>query len=251
MFLVTRVNIFVLSYLKIKGAYPVTKGLRLVIVVVLIAVAGELLLPMILSDIVAKGMMGVVGSEQVTATLTKRPALLMLGGKFDMITVNAQQAKADKLIFSEMGITLKDVQLDMGTLLSRRVVAFQSVGDVTIRGTVTQEELARYLNQTVKGVKNAVVDISSDKIKASSSFALGGFANVAVSLEGKIVSDGQKLKFVTDKFLLNNRMTGNLGGALLTEIPLVDLNKLPFHVNVRDIVMENGKVILYLDNRPH
>jgi hypothetical protein len=251
MFFVTRVNIFVLSYLKIKGAYPVTKGLRLVIVVLLIAVAGELLLPMILSDIVAKGMMGVVGSEQVTATLTKRPALLMLGGKFDMITVNAQQAKADKLIFSEMGITLKDVQLDMGTLLSRRVVAFQSVGDVTIRGTVTQEELARYLNQTVKGVKNAVVDISSDKIKASSSFALGGFANVAVSLEGKIVSDGQKLKFVTDKFLLNNRMTGNLGGALLTEIPLVDLNKLPFHVNVRDIVMENGKVILYLDNRPH
>jgi hypothetical protein len=251
MFFVSELASSCFSYLKFKGAYPVTKGLRLVIVVVLIAVAGELLLPMILSDIVAKGMMGVVGSEQVTATLTKRPALLMLGGKFDMITVNAQQAKADKLIFSEMGITLKDVQLDMGTLLSRRVVAFQSVGDVTIRGTVTQEELARYLNQTVKGVKNAVVDISSDKIKASSSFALGGFANVAVSLEGKIVSDGQKLKFVTDKFLLNNRMTGNLGGALLTEIPLVDLNKLPFHVNVRDIVMENGKVILYLDNRPH
>jgi hypothetical protein len=229
----------------------VTKGLRLVIVIVLIAAAGELLLPMILSDIVAKGMMGVVGSEQVTATLTKRPALLMLGGKFDMITINAKQAKADKLIFSEMGITLNDAQLDMGTLLSRREVAFQSVGDVTIRGTVSQEELARYLNQTVKGVKNAVVDINADKIKASSSFALGGFANVAVTLEGKIVGDGQKLKFVTDKFLLNNRMTGNLGGALLTEIPLVDLNKLPFHVNVRDIVMENGKVILYLDNRPH
>ena len=228
-----------------------TKGLRLVIVVLLIAVAGELLLPMVLSDIVAKGMMGVVGSEQVTATLTKRPALLMLGGKFDMITVNAQQAKTDKLIFSDMGITLKDAQLDMGSLLSRRAVSFQSVGDVAIRGTVTQDELARYLNQTVKGVKNAVVDINADKIKASSTFALGGFANVNVSLEGKIVGDGQKIKFVTDKFLLNNRMTGNLGGALLTEIPLVELNKLPFHVNVRDVVMENGTVILYLDNRPH
>ena len=45
--------------------------------------------------------------------------------------------------------------------------------------------------------------------------------------------------------------TGNIGGSLLTEIPLVDLNKLPFHVSVRDIVMENGKVILYLDNRSH
>jgi hypothetical protein len=228
-----------------------TKGLRLVIVVLLLLAAGELLLPKVLSDIVAKGMMGLVGSEHVTVTLTKRPALFMLGGKFDMISVNAEQAKADKLVFSDMSITLKDAQLDMGTLLSRRVVAFQSVGDVDIKATVTQEELAEYLNQTVKGVKNAVVDISTDKIKASSTFALGGFANVAVALEGKIIGDGQKIKFVTDRFLINNRMTGNIGGSLLTEIPLVDLNKLQFHVNVRDIVMENGKVNLYLDNRSH
>lgn len=228
-----------------------TKGLRLVIVILLLIVAGELLLPMVLSDIVAKGMMGLVGSEHVTATLTKRPALFMLGGKFDTITVSAEQAKADKLVFSDMSITLKDAQLDMGALLGRRTVVFQSVGDVDIRGTVKQDDLAQYLNQAVKGVKNAVVDISSDKIKASSTYALGGFANVAVSLEGKIVGDGQKIKFVTDRFLLNNRMTGNIGGALLTEIPLIDLNKLPFHVNVRDIVMENGKVILYLDNHSH
>jgi len=228
-----------------------TKGLRLMIVVLLLLVAGELLLPMVLSDIVAKSMMGLVGSEHVTATLTKRPALFMLGGKFDTITVSAEQAKADKLVFSDMNITLKDAQLDMGALISRRLVTFQSVGDVDIRATITQEELARYLNQTVKGVKNAVVDINADKIKASSTFALGGFANVAVSLEGKIIGDGQKIKFVTDRFLLNNRMAGNIGGSLLTEIPLVDLNKLPFHVNVRDIVMENGKVILYLDNRSH
>lgn len=178
-----------------------TKGLRLVIVILLIAVASELLLPMILSDIVAKGMMGLVGSEQVTATLTKRPALLMLGGKFDVITVNAQQAKADKLIFNDMSITLKDAQLDMGALITRRLVAFQSVGDVDIRGTVTQDELARYLNQTVKGVKNAVVDIHSDKIKASSTFALGGFANVAVSLREKLlVTDKRSSLLLTDSY---------------------------------------------------
>lgn len=224
------------------------KGLRLVIVIVLLLAAGELLLPMVLSDFVAKGMRGLVGSENVTVTLTKRPALLMLGGKFDVINLTAQQAKTDKIMFSDMDITLKDAQLDMGTLLSRRVVAFQSVGDVGIRATVTQEELAQYLNQNVKGVKNAVVDINADKIKASSTYAIGGFANVAVSLEGKIVGDGQKIKFVTDRFLINNRMTGNIGGSLLTEIAILDLNKLPFHVNVRDIVMQNGKVILYLDN---
>jgi len=229
----------------------VTKGLRLVVVVFILTVAAELLLPMILSDIVAKGMMGLVGSEQVAVTLTKRPALYMVGGKFDEIALNAQQVKADKIQFAQMDITLKNAQLDMGALLTRKVVALQSVGDVDIKAIVTQEELAKYLNQSVKGVKNAVVDITSDKIKATSTFALGGFANVAVSMEGKIVGDGQKIKFVTERFLINNRMTGNIGGTLLTEIPLVDLNKLPFHVNVRDIVMESGKVNLYLDNRPH
>lgn len=228
------------------------KGFRLIVIVVLlIAVASEVLLPTVLSDIVTKGMMSVAGSDRVTTHLTKRPAILMLSGNFDEVKVTAEQAKIDKFTFSAMSITLKNAQLDMGKLITRRLVDFQSVGDVDIEATVTQEELAQYLNQTVKGVKNAVVEIDSGKVIASSNFSLGGFANIAISLEGKIVGDGQKIKFVTDQILLNNRMTGNLGGSLLTEIPLVDLNKMPFHVNVHNIMMENGKVIVYLDNRSH
>jgi len=127
----------------------------------------------------------------------------------------------------------------------------QSVTDVDIIVVMRQDDLAQCLNQTVKGVKNAVVTITSDQVKASSTFAIGGFANVDVGLEGRIVGDGQKIKFVTEKFLINNRASGNIAGTLLTEIPLLDLNKLPFHVGVRDIVMENGKVSIYLDNRLH
>jgi hypothetical protein len=228
------------------------KGFRLIMIVILLmVVASELLLPRVLEDIVSRGMMSLAASDRVTTHLTKKPAVLMLSGNFDEVKVTAEQAKIDKFIFSSMNITLKNTQLDMGKLFSRRLVDVQSVGDVDIEAAVTQEELAQYLNQTVKGVKNAVVEISSGKVKASSNFSLGGFANIAISLEGKIEGDGQKIKFVTEKILLNNRMTGNIGGSLLTEIPLVDLNKMPFPVNVRNIVMENGKVIVYLDNRSH
>jgi hypothetical protein len=227
----------------------VSKRLIFVIVFVLALVAAsELFLPMVVSNAVNQGMMSLTGSDRVNAKLTQRPAVLMLAGKFDTIQIKAENAKIDKFIFSEMNIALSKAQLDMGRLFSNRAVALQSVENVDIIATVTQDELARYLNQTVKGVKNAVVVIAPDKIKASTTFAIGSFANVAVSLEGRIVNDGQKVKFVTDRFLINNMLTGNIGGALLTEIPLVDVNKLPFHVTIRDIIMENGKVTLYLDN---
>lgn len=228
------------------------KRLLLALVVVLILVAvSELFLPMVMSNSVNHGLKSLTGSDQVTATLTNKPAILMLGGRFDTIQIKAEHAQIDKIVFSEMSIALTQAKLDMGKLIGSQVVDFQSVGDVAITAVVDQDELARYLNQTVKGVKNAAVVITPDKVKASSNFAIGGIINVAVSLEGKIVSDGQKIKFVTDRFLINNMSAGAIGGGLLTEIPLVDVNKLPFNVNVRDIVMDNGKVTLYLDNHSH
>lgn len=229
-------------------------GKRLIfagILVLLLVIGSEFLLPAIMSTVVQQGMMNITGSDRVEATLTKKPAIRMLTGDFDTITMVADHAKIDKIVFSKMQIVLTKAQLDVGKLLSNRVVDLQAVDDVTITAVVTQEDLAQYLNHAVKGVKNATVVITADKIKASSMFAIGGFANVAVSLEGRIVGDGQKIKFVTEGFLINNMRTGNIGGSLLTEIPLVELNKLPFHVNVRDIVMENGKVIIQLDNGSH
>jgi len=227
-------------------------GKRLIfIVLVILVVATELLLPKVMSTVVKQGMMNLTGSDHVTATLTKEPAVLMLGGQFDRIAIQADHAKIDKIVFSQMNMVLDNAQLDMGKLLKGSAVDLQSADDVAITAVVAQDDLAQYLNQTVKGIKNAAVVITPDKITASSTFALGGFVNLAVSLEGRIVGDGQKIKFVTERFLINNALTGNLGGGLLTEIPVVDLNKLPFQVNVRDIVMENGKVTIYLEHHSH
>lgn len=229
-------------------------GKRLVILILLVLsvlVTSELVLPFVMSRIVSQGMMSLTGSDHVTAKLGKTPGVLMLTGSFDTIQIMANHAKIDKIIVSEMNIALTKAQLNIGKLFTSHEVELQSVEDVDIIVVLGQEDLAQYLNQTVKGIKNAAVVITPEKVKASSTFAIGGFANVAVSLEGKIIGDGQKIKFVTEKILINNMMAGNIGGSLLTEIALVDLNKLPFHVGARDIVMENGKVSIYLDNRLH
>lgn len=206
-----------------------------------LAAASELLLPSIVSEIVAQGMISQTGSDSVSVKAEKRPALLMLGGSFDKINITAANAKADKITFSEFNAALTDVQLDMNTLLSKRLIAMKSVGNIDVSATISEAELARYINQTVKGAKNAAVTINPDKIQATSSLALGSFATVTVTLEGRIAVDSQKIKFVTERFILNNSPVGSIGGAALTEIPLVELKKLPFNVNVRDI----GPVIAF------
>lgn len=211
--------------------------------------AAETVLPRLVGDAVAQGMRAATGSNQVTAAVQKRPALFMLGGAFDKITVTALEAKIDKLTFRELRAVLTDVQLDRDKLWARQA-AVERVRDVELTATITQEELARYLNQTVKGVHNATVAVTPGKMQVTTTYSLGGLASMAIALEGKVASDGQRIKFVTERFFLNNMPVGGTGGSVLAEIPLLDLKKLPFGVTVRDIVMENGQVTISADNRP-
>ncbi|MEA4817229.1 hypothetical protein SDC9_13547 [bioreactor metagenome] len=222
----------------------------LVVFILVLVAAVEIAVPAVISNIVAQGMVSQTGSDSVSAKVHKRPALSMLGGSFDQIALSATNARAGKITFSEFTATLADVQLDMSTLLSKRLVVMESVGQIDVTATIAEAELARYINQSVKGMKNAVVTITPDKIQATSALSFGGFATVGVTIEGKVVVDSQKIKFVTERFMLNNSPVGSIGGAAITEIPLVENNKLPFNVAVRDIVTEKGKIVIHADNRP-
>lgn len=57
---------------------------------------------------------------------------------------------------------------------------------IDLTAVITQEELSRYLNQNVKGVKNANVAVTPDKTIVNGELTIGGFAKVTVNLEGKI-----------------------------------------------------------------
>ncbi len=224
----------------------------IILFITMVLAAVEIVLPKVVSDAVAQGLRDLTGSKQVVAKVDKSPAVLMLGGKFDKIAADASDVKTDKLTFRNMHIALTDVAVDMPSLLTKRALVLRQVGDAVITTTITQEELAAFLNSSVKGVKNAVVTLSPGKVEVDSVLTLGGIARVDIKLEGRITGDREKhsIKFVTDRFWLNNTPVGNIGGSLLTEVALLDLKKLPFGVNVRDIVIEQGQVTIYTDNRP-
>ena len=223
----------------------------IVLFLVMVIAAVEVVLPKVVSDAVAQGLRQLTGSQQATARVDKIPAVFMLDGNFDRVTADVSEVKTEKITFRNMHVSLSDVKVDMQSLLTSRKLVLEQVKAVELTATIGQEELATALNNSVKGVKNAVVTITPGKVKVTSALSLGGFARVDVRLEGRIAGDreNRRILFVTDKFWLNNTPVGNIGGSLLTEVSLVDLKKLPFNVNVRDVVMEDGQVIIYTDNR--
>lgn len=221
----------------------------IIILIVALAVAGELAMPWFVGGLVARGMTEATGSDDIAARVAKTPAILMLDGRFDSILINARGAKIDKIVFAQLDAALSDVALDMPVLLSSRRVAVKNVRDIDLTAVITQEELSRFLNQSVKGIKNAQVKIDNSGVKVSANFALGQIASIAIALDGKIVSDDYRLKFVTNRFHLNNTAVGNIGGSVLTEIPIVDLRKLPFGVKARQVAAGDGKITVIADNR--
>lgn len=172
----------------------------------------------------------------------------MLDGKFDNVVVSAVQANVGKVIFSDLSITLQDAALDMGVLLRDHRLVLKSVEKVELSGSITQEELARFLKANVKGVKEAVVTVDNGRVAVQANLSFGGPLSFAVQLDGRVVGIGQDIKFVTDRFQLNNVLTASIGGSMFTEVPIVDLRNLPFAVGVREIRMEKGKVAVYTDS---
>jgi hypothetical protein len=220
--------------------------------ILLLAVIAQFLLPALISSLVARGIGEKIPAEAITAKLTKVPAVAMLDGKFDEVTVAAVNATVGKIIFRDLNITLQDAVLDMAILFREHRLVVQSVRNVELSGSITQEELARYLKANVKGLKDAVVIVDNGKVTVDAHLSFGGSISLAVMLEGKIVGSGQQIKFVTDRFQLNNMLTGsigNIGANTLTEIQLVDLRNLPFAVGVREIAMEKGNIAVYTDSR--
>jgi hypothetical protein len=221
----------------------------IILLILALAAVGELAMPWLVGGLIARGMTGATGSDNVTARVAKTPALMMFDGRFDSLLIRARDAKVDKIVFAELDAALSDVALDMPVLLSSRRVAVKNVRDIDVTAVITQEELSRFLNKSVKGIKNAQVRIDAGGVKVSANFALGPIASLAIVLDGKIVGDGYIIKFVTNRFLLNNTAVGNIGGSVLTEIPLVDLRKLPFGVKARQVATGEGRITIIADNR--
>lgn len=222
-------------------------GKRLFVYVVLLALllwAGtEVLLPALVAKQVERAMIGMLAAQQASVKVTTHPAVGVLTGRLDNVTVDAAGARFDKLTVSQFSAVFHNLQVEPRALLTG-TVKVQHLGGMDATFVFNDHDLAAYLNQTVKGFKNITVASTPNQVQVTGQLA-AGVASLQVTLDGRVVGQGTQLKFVTERFLLNGTAIAGGGGTrMLAEIPLADLSRVPFPLAIREVVMDQGRVVV-------
>lgn len=216
-----------------------------VILLILVLWAGtEVLLPALAAKQVERAMTDTLTAQRVSAQVESHPAVALLVGRLGTVTVDAVGAHFDKLPVSQMSAVFRDLVVEPRALLTARTVQIQHLGGFDANFVFSAEDLAAYLNQTVKGFKNIAVVVTANHVQVTGQFA-AGVVPLRLTLDGRVVGEGTQVKFVTERFLLNDTVVaGSWGGRGLAEIPLADLGRLPFPLTIREVVMDQNRVVV-------
>jgi len=215
-----------------------------VLTVMFVFALSELVLPYVVAKRIETGLAKAYGTYDIHVTVKAWPALMMLGGSFSTITIDGHNIRTDKLTISEFSTVFKDTNIDLRRLISERIVVFQQVGSFDGAIVLQEQEITQFVSQAIKGFKNVHVTLLPEKMKVSGEWAIGP-ASVSLVMDGKLRGDNTQLKFAADQVFLNNSVVvGNFRGSTMTEFMLFDTKKLPVAATIRDVLMEEGRVVI-------
>lgn len=215
---------------------------------IILIVLGQIFLPMVVSQGITQAVKALGGAEKAEVRVEQFPAVWMLTGNFDRVTVKAGPVQMEKAAFEEVDALFEGVKIDLPTLLLDQKLTVESIDKAALRAVVSEQTLAALINEKVKGAEEAHVKITPEKVTAKSTLTLGKFMKAQVVLEGKIIASDNRIVFTTENFNVDNPLLGKLGGAVFTDLVLADFQKLPFDVQVKKVVQEDGKVVIEADN---
>jgi hypothetical protein len=215
-----------------------TKRLLLGVVLILLGILAltELFLPFFMEKQVQAGLGRALGTNDIQASVKARPALSMLGGNFSTITVNGKNIHSGKLTISELSAVFMNTSIDLNKLLISRSLVFRDIGSFDGTIILREEDINQSVAQSVKGLKNVQVTLVPEHMTVTGDFSFGP-AVVAVAMDGKLRGDETQLKYVP-------AMGAKLNSSGLGGFVLFDTKQLPIAATIRDVVIEQGRVVI-------
>jgi len=234
----------------------VVSGLRwaVIIAVALVIVGlvgGELLLPRIVAKGLEMGLGRALGEgEALSVSLKARPALKLLVGRVDELTVENKQVKAGTLAIDSLMVTVEDIVLSLRDLLgsSRRLtVSYSPVIGTVIK--ISEANLRRHIAENAPGFIEPSVKISADGVDIAGGLMFGGRMFV-VAVEGRFVAGGEhQVDFVVDGLSLDNEplspgLTAAVIGALGGPELFIDLGRFPTPLVLKEVRLLEGWLVI-------
>lgn len=179
-------------------------------------------------------------------TLEEKNASDSALGRVPKIVVKTENGEIDRLVLNKANFTFYDVNLDTAKLLREEKITTVSVGSITLDVIILESDLNAFLQDKAGKIKvdRPRAELEPGKITISGSTKYS-FVKVAFWATGVFSVENSRSIFFHPKKLKVNGLgvPRSFIGSIVKRInPILNLDKFPFRVNLKDITIEKGSL---------
>lgn len=180
----------------------------------------------------------------LTIELTPYPDKPASEGHLQKVHVYTRRGNIDNLIIDVAELFFEDVQLNTTKLIRDEKIDPELVRTINMDVIIQESDLNTFLAAKAKSIKvdKPKIQLTKGKMRLSGSTKYG-FVKVAFSAVGGFtIKDSREIWFHANTLKLNSMtMPRAFVGSLVKRInPVLNLEKFPFRLNLRDIIIDEG-----------
>lgn len=168
-------------------------------------------------------------------------------GVLKKVIVKTSDGKAEDLMLHRADIEFIEVQLDTTKLIKKLEIAPVLMGEVNMDVEITEKDLNEFLDYKSRSIRvnNPRVDMKPGKIELSGSTRYGVLRARFWASGHFSIANSSEIWFHADRMRVNHMaMPRSFIRRIIRQInPVLNLDHFPFEVNLREIRMEDGKMV--------
>ena len=217
--------------------------LFLLVLIIALAAATQFLLPSYISSRIEKQLNDSLKPSAQTVNVESQPGFKLLYGEADHVYGSLDDVKLGKLNFANFNYDATQILVNPISLLASQEIDVVRVGNSSIDGIVTNEDLATFLStQAGSEIQDVKVNINKDNISLTGNMNVGMVFKGSVRLDGNLELKDNTLLFAPKKFTINGATIPGLTSNVLEATEIYNFNNFPIPVKAESLTIDNGEI---------
>lgn len=213
----------------------------------------ELVLPTVTARAIRRGLADYLGGDVSAVVLEAHPAMKMLLGRFDKVTIETRSVDVGGLLVDSLTATVKNLSVNMADLMLRGEFKPRWDRSLGLVVRVSEQNLNRFVWTNVPNVTNGRITLEPERAVVVGNLVVRG-QEVPVRAEGRfVVSADSQVSFEPTAVSISGvplsqeqlALIRGFGGLRLT----LDLGKLSPPLIARDIKTASGQLTIIAESK--
>lgn len=225
----------------------------LLILVILVAVAMELVLPRVVSGLLKDAVIKSTHAAQAEVNLSSSPNAKLALGHIGKIYATATASEIGDLEFQSLTLDGEKVNVDVQEIFfpsqdltdnQRAEKILKSAEKLELSGIVTEDGLKKFIESKVEQMDSAEVKITPQEVTATGKVKFMG-RDADVDISGMFILDNGDVYFRATKLDLKNTLVRNVQiDRFLGDVKVLESSTLPLGLKFSALQMRDGDILI-------